>query len=180
MKPTNEDTVEISRALALWAHIMDDHELDRLGECLTEDAVWDGSVFGFDPVVGLDAIATFLNVPGHAKSHHTTNNVVSEGPGDEVRARSKGLSLLEGGGVAGVVGGWRVVLDVARPDEPVDDPGVAPLEHALEDVDDYGFLVGPLRGDQPDQALPPALKLCAPSTFSSASASASREPGGAL
>ncbi|GAB2984806.1 nuclear transport factor 2 family protein [Streptomyces canus] len=117
MKPTNEDTVEISRALALWAHIMDDHELDRLGECLTEDAVWDGSVFGGDPVVGLDAIATFMNAPGHAKAHHTTNIVVSEGPGDEVRARSKGLSLLEGGGVASVVyaddlrrtdDGWRI------------------------------------------------------------------------
>ncbi len=44
MKPTNDDIVEISRALALWAHIMDDQELDRLGECLTEDAIWDGSV----------------------------------------------------------------------------------------------------------------------------------------
>ncbi|MFD5259098.1 nuclear transport factor 2 family protein [Streptomyces bobili] len=103
MKPTHDDTVEIGRALALWAHIMDDHELDRLGECLTEDAVWDGSVFGGDLVVGLDAIATFMNAPGHAKAHHTTNIVVSESPGDEVRARSKGLSLLEGGGVASVV-----------------------------------------------------------------------------
>lgn len=117
MKPTNEDAVEITRVLALWAHIMDDHELDRLGECLTEDAMWDGSVFGFDRVAGLDAITAVLSAPGHAKAHHTTNIVVSEGPGDEARARSKGLGLLEGGGVASVVyaddlrrtgDGWRI------------------------------------------------------------------------
>ena len=117
MKPTTEDTVEITRALALWAHFMDDHQLDRLGECLTEDAIWDGSIFGFEPAVGLAAIATVLNVPGHAKAHHTTNVVVSDGPGDEVRARSKGLSLLESGVVASVVyaddlrrtdAGWRI------------------------------------------------------------------------
>lgn len=92
-------------------------ELDRLGECLTDDATWDGSVFGFDPVVGLDAIAAVLSGPGHAKAHHTTNIVVSEGPGDEVRVRSKGLGLLEGGAVASVVyadelrrtdDGWRI------------------------------------------------------------------------
>jgi SnoaL-like domain len=55
--------------------------------------------------------------PGHAKAHHTTNIVVSEGPGDEVRVRSKGLGLLEGGAVASVVyadelrrtdDGWRI------------------------------------------------------------------------
>ena len=117
MKPTTEDTVEISMTLALWAHIMDDHQLERLDECLTEDAVWDGSIFGSEPAVGLDAITSFLNVPGHAKAHHTTNIVVSEGPADQVRARSKGLSLLEGGGVASVVyaddlrrtdAGWRI------------------------------------------------------------------------
>ncbi len=117
MKPTTEDTVEIASVLALWGHVMDDHELDRLGECLTGDATWDGSVFGFDPVAGLDAITAVLNAPGHAKAHHTTNIVVSEGPGDEVRVRSKGLGLLEGGGVASVVyadelrrtaDGWRI------------------------------------------------------------------------
>jgi len=58
-----------------------------------------------------------LSGPGHAKAHHTTNIVVSEGPGDEVRVRSKGLGLLEGGAVASVVyadelrrtdDGWRI------------------------------------------------------------------------
>ena len=117
MNPTSEDIVEITTVIGLWAHIMDDHQLDRLGECLTEDAIWDGSIFGFEPAVGLDAITTILSVPGHAKAHHATNIVVSEGPGDEARARSKGLSLLEGGGVASVAysdelkrtdAGWRI------------------------------------------------------------------------
>ena len=117
MKPTNEDTVEIARVLALWGHIMDDHELDRLGEVLTEDAVWDGSAFGFAPVVGLDAITSVLSADGHARAHHTTNVVVSDGPGDEVRVRSKALGVMEGGTVISAVyadelrrtdDGWRI------------------------------------------------------------------------
>ncbi|WP_329374728.1 nuclear transport factor 2 family protein [Streptomyces sp. NBC_01483] len=117
MKPTNEDTVEIARVLALWSHLMDDRELERLGEVLTEDAEWDGSVFGFAPVVGLEAIASILSADGHASAHHTTNIVVSEGPGDEARARSKALGVVDGGTVVGGVyaddlrrtaDGWRI------------------------------------------------------------------------
>jgi hypothetical protein len=75
---------------------MDDRELDRLGEVLTEDAEWDGSAFGFAPVVGLEAITSVLSADGHASAHHTTNIVVSEGPGDVVRVRSKALGLVDG------------------------------------------------------------------------------------
>lgn len=123
MKPTSDDIIEITGVLALWAHIMDDKELDRLGECLTEDVSWDGSVFGFAPVTGLAAITAVLAAPGHAKAHHTTNIVVSEGPGDEARVRSKGLGLLDGGAVASVVyvddlrrtgEGWRIARRVIR------------------------------------------------------------------
>jgi hypothetical protein len=89
MQPTNEDTVQIARVLALWGHLMDDRELDRLGEVLTEDAQWDGSAFGFAPVVGLEAITSVLSADGHASAHHTTNIVVSEGPGDVVRVRPR-------------------------------------------------------------------------------------------
>ncbi|MEU5295155.1 nuclear transport factor 2 family protein [Streptomyces sp. GTA36] len=85
MKPTNDDTVEMQRVLALWGHLMDDRELDRLGECLTEDAVWDASPFGLDRAVGLEAITAVLRADGHARAYHTTNIVVSDGPGDEAR-----------------------------------------------------------------------------------------------
>ncbi|MGX9888727.1 nuclear transport factor 2 family protein [Streptomyces sp. NPDC002276] len=116
MRPTHEDTVEIARVLALWGHLMDDRELDRLGEVLTEDAEWDGSVFGFTPVVGLEAITSVLSADGHASAHHTTNIVVSEGPGDEVRVRSKALGLVGGTVVSAVYAdelrrtadGWRI------------------------------------------------------------------------
>ncbi|MGW2518928.1 nuclear transport factor 2 family protein [Streptomyces sp. NPDC001617] len=117
MKPTNEDTVEIARVLALWGHIMDDRELARLGEVLTKDAEWDGSVFGFAPVVGLEAITSVLSADGHASAHHTTNIVVSEGPADEARVRSKALGVVDGGTVISVVyadelrrtaDGWRI------------------------------------------------------------------------
>ncbi|MCX5091724.1 nuclear transport factor 2 family protein [Streptomyces sp. NBC_00365] len=116
MQPTNEDTVEIARVLALWGHLMDDRELGRLGEVLTEDAEWDGSVFGFAPVVGLEAITSVLSADGHASAHHTTNIVVSEGPGDGVRVRSKALGLVGGTAVSAVYAdelrrtadGWRI------------------------------------------------------------------------
>ncbi|MBK3563582.1 nuclear transport factor 2 family protein [Streptomyces sp. MBT62] len=116
MRPTHEDSVEIARVLALWGHLMDDRELDRLGEVLTEDAEWDGSVFGFTPVVGLEAITSVLSADGHASAHHTTNIVVSEGPGDEVRVRSKALGLVGGTVVSAVhadelrrtADGWRI------------------------------------------------------------------------
>ncbi|WP_406124119.1 nuclear transport factor 2 family protein [Streptomyces sp. NBC_00989] len=123
MKLTNEDTVAITRVLALWGHLMDDHRLDRLGEVLAEDAVRDGSAFGFEPAVGLEAITTVLGAAGHARAHHTTNVVVSEeaggtgGSSDEVRVRSKGLGVVDGGTVISVVyddevrrtpEGWRI------------------------------------------------------------------------
>ncbi|MFC7263013.1 nuclear transport factor 2 family protein [Streptomyces lutosisoli] len=117
MKPTNEDTVGIARVLALWGHIMDDREWGRLGEVLTEDAVWDASAFGFEPVAGLGAITSVLSADGHARAHHTTNVVVSDGPGDEVRVRSKGLGVMDGGTVVSAVytdevrrtaDGWRI------------------------------------------------------------------------
>jgi hypothetical protein len=117
MKPTNDDAVEIAQVLALWGHLMDDRELDRLGEVLTEGAVWDASAFGLDPAVGLDAITSVLRADGHARAHHTTNIVVSEGPGDEARVRSKGLGVMDGGTVISAVytddllrtpDGWRI------------------------------------------------------------------------
>ena len=116
MRLTPEDTVEIARVLALWGHLMDDRELGRLGEVLTEDAEWDGSVFGFAPVVGLEAITSVLSADGYASAHHTTNIVVSEGPGDEARVRSKALGLVGGTVVSAVYAdelrrtadGWRI------------------------------------------------------------------------
>ncbi|MBA2811473.1 nuclear transport factor 2 family protein [Streptomyces sp. KM273126] len=117
MQPTNDDSVEITRVLSLLNHLMDDHEMDRLGECLTEYAFWDGSVFGFEPAIGLDEIASVLSADGHARAHHTTNIVVSEAPGEEVHVQSKGLGLRADGSVVSVVftddlrhtaDGWRI------------------------------------------------------------------------
>ncbi|MER6955557.1 nuclear transport factor 2 family protein [Streptomyces sp. NPDC000618] len=117
MKPTNDDTVEIARVLALWGHIMDDRRMDRLGEVLTEDAVWDAGAFGLEPAVGLQAVTAVLGAEGHARAHHTTNIVVSEGPGDEARVVSKGLGVMDGGTVISAVytdelrhtaHGWRI------------------------------------------------------------------------
>ncbi|MEW2398164.1 nuclear transport factor 2 family protein [Streptomyces sp. NPDC046862] len=111
------DTLEASRVVALWAHIMDERAWHRLGECLTDDCVWNASVFGFESVTGLEAITAVLSAEGHARAHHTTNIVVSRGPAGELRARSKALGGMVDGTVVSAVyadglrrtaEGWRI------------------------------------------------------------------------
>jgi hypothetical protein len=117
VQPSDRDTLAVERVLALWGHILDDRDWERLGECLTDDAVYDGSVFGFGSIVGLGAIRATLRDGEHARAHHATNIVVYEGPGDELRARSKGLGIMEGGTVVSATytdvlrhtdDGWRI------------------------------------------------------------------------
>lgn len=71
------DMLEAGRVIGLWAHIMDDRQWHRLGECLTEDCVRDGSGFDFEPVAGLESITAVLSAEGHAEAHHATNIVVT-------------------------------------------------------------------------------------------------------
>ncbi|MFF7472793.1 hypothetical protein [Streptomyces sp. NPDC008092] len=48
-------------------------------------------------------MASVLSADGHALAHHRTNVVVSEGPGDAVRVRSKGLGVVDGDTVISAV-----------------------------------------------------------------------------
>ncbi|MDT0479258.1 hypothetical protein [Streptomyces doebereineriae] len=60
------------------------------------DAEGSGSAFGFAPVVALEATGSVLSADGRSSAHHTTNIVVSAGPGDESRGRSQALGVLDG------------------------------------------------------------------------------------
>lgn len=110
MKPTVNDIVEINQILSLWGHLVDRREWNRFSEVLTEDAFYDCSIFGFQPVTGIEAIRGLFNLEGHAKAHHTTNTYVREGAGKELNAESKGLGILSDGSVASVT-----FVDVLRP-----------------------------------------------------------------
>ncbi|WP_223541915.1 nuclear transport factor 2 family protein [Pseudomonas sp. BF-RE-26] len=117
MKPSFSDIVEVNQLLSLWGHLVDRRAWHRFDEVLTDDALYDCSIFGYTPVSGIDAIRGMFNQEGHARAHHTTNVYVQDGPGDELIAESKGLGLLGNGAVASVTfldklrltpAGWRL------------------------------------------------------------------------
>lgn len=121
MKPSISDIVEINQLLSLWGHLLDGHGLDRLDEVLSDDALYDASVFGFACVCGIDAIRAIFNQGGHAQAHHSTNVYVQDGPGDSLIARSKGLGILSNGTAVSATyidtlrrtpSGWRIASRV--------------------------------------------------------------------
>ena len=123
MKPTVNDIIEINQLLSLWGHVLDSRDWDKFSEVLTEDAFYDCSIFGFEPVTGIEAIRGIFKQEGHAKAHHTTNTYVQEGTGTELNVKSKGLGLLANGSVASVTfvdvlratpTGWRLASRVLK------------------------------------------------------------------
>ncbi|MGE7964033.1 nuclear transport factor 2 family protein [Pseudomonas sp. NPDC089918] len=123
MKPSISDIVEVNQLLSLWSHLVDRRAWHRFDEVLTDDALYDCSIFGYTPVSGIDAIRGMFDQEGHARAHHTTNVYVQDGPGDELIAESKGLGLLANGAFASVTfldklrptqAGWRLASRVLK------------------------------------------------------------------
>ena len=117
MSPTHDEIAEIEGVLSLWGHVLDAREWDRLGECLTDDAIYDGSVFGFEPVEGVDAITAALRDGEHAAAHHVTNILVIPGDAGVTHVKSKGIGVMSDGTVRSVTyadevvrtaSGWRI------------------------------------------------------------------------
>jgi SnoaL-like domain len=112
------DILAIQQLLALYGHIIDEREWDRVGELFTAGALYDMSEFGVGTVRGAAAIQTLWSRPDavHPLAHHATNIVVSEDPDGTVRVLSKGLGVGPNGRVGSVVyrdvvertpAGWR-------------------------------------------------------------------------
>ncbi|MGW2051887.1 nuclear transport factor 2 family protein [Streptomyces sp. NPDC001858] len=117
MHPTHDDIIEIERVLSLWGHILDDKAWRRLGECLTNDAIYDAGVYGFEPVQGIDRIEAALRDGEHAAAHHVTNIVAIPADTEVTHVRSKGLGILHDGTVSSATyhddmvrtaDGWRI------------------------------------------------------------------------
>lgn len=75
------DFVGIHQLLALYGHIVDAREWDRVNELFADDAVFDMSELGTPPVVGPDAIGRLWASQSHPIAHHTTNMVVTPAAG---------------------------------------------------------------------------------------------------
>jgi hypothetical protein len=113
-----EDTLAIHELLALYGHIIDAREWQRVDELFTEGARYDMREFGLGLVEGVAAIRELWSRPDamHPLAHHATNIVVSTAVDGRVRVISKGLGVGPNGRVGSVVyhdvvertaAGWR-------------------------------------------------------------------------
>jgi len=103
--PDTGDTLAIHELLALYGHIIDERQWQRVGELFTASAVYDMSEFGLGVVHGAAAIRAQWSRPDatHPLAHHATDIVVSEDRDGTVRVLSKGLGIGANGRVGSVV-----------------------------------------------------------------------------
>jgi hypothetical protein len=118
MLPAPEDALAIHELLALYGHIIDAREWQRVDELFTATARYDMREFGLGLVEGAAAIRELWSRPDamHPLAHHATNIVVSTDADGTVRVLSKGLGVGPNGRVGSVVyhdvvertqAGWR-------------------------------------------------------------------------
>ena len=113
-----EDRLDIQQLIALYGHLVDAADFQRLDEIFTADAVFDLSGFDGTRYEGLAAIIAMMEASEqHPVAHHATNVVVQ--PGDPVTVLSKGIGVGRAGRVGSVVyrdtlrstpAGWRIAL----------------------------------------------------------------------
>jgi hypothetical protein len=103
--PEVADILAIHQLLALYGHIIDEREWQRVGELFTADALYDMSDFGLGVMRGAAAIRALWSRPDaiHPLAHHETSIVVTEDPDGRVRVLSKGLGIGPNGRVGSVV-----------------------------------------------------------------------------
>ena len=123
--PDVGDILAIHQLLALYGHIIDEREWQRVAELFTANAVYDMSEFGLGVVHGAGAIRQLWSRSDatHPLAHHATNIVVSEDSDGIVRVISKGLGVGPNGRVGSVVyhdvvertpAGWRFAARKGR------------------------------------------------------------------
>jgi 3-phenylpropionate/cinnamic acid dioxygenase small subunit len=122
------DRQQIAETLALQAYVVDENQLDQLGEVFTPDATYDMTRSGmgaFQGIEALSAAAGQLFASGRAPlSHFVTNIVITETDESAASVRSKGLMIMHDGAVHGVVyddtfslheGRWLIASRVINP-----------------------------------------------------------------
>lgn len=99
------DTLAIHELLALYGHIIDEREWQRVEELFTPTTVYDMREFGLGVVHGAAAIRALWSSPhaAHPLAHHATNVLVSEAADGTVQVLSKGLGVGPNGRVGSVV-----------------------------------------------------------------------------
>ena len=115
---TTVDRQQISETLARQAFVVDENQLDQLGEVFTPDTTYDMTSSGMGSFQGIEALraaAGQLFASGHAPlSHFVTNIVITETGESTASVRSKGLMIMHDGAVHAVVYNDTVALHEGR------------------------------------------------------------------
>jgi 3-phenylpropionate/cinnamic acid dioxygenase small subunit len=119
------DLVAIQQLYALYGHVLDDRNWDRLPDVFTADCVFDATALGVPLMEGLAAIADSTeHSPMAPLAHHVTNVYVAEVAADQARVRAKALGIYSRGRafsgeyddtLVRTAGGWRIHRRVNRP-----------------------------------------------------------------
>lgn len=125
---TADARLQISETLARHAFVVDENQLDQLGEVFAPEATYDMTSSGMGTFQGLESLSAAagqLFASGQAPlSHYVTNIVITETGESTASVRSKGLMIMHDGGVHGVVyedtvtlyeGRWLVASRVILP-----------------------------------------------------------------
>jgi hypothetical protein len=125
---TAVDRQQIAETLARHAFVVDENQLDRLGEVFTPEATYDmtGSGMGaFHGIEAMTAAAGQMFAAGFAPlSHFVTNIVITETGESRASVRSKGLMIMHDGALHAVVyddtaalheGRWLIASRVISP-----------------------------------------------------------------
>jgi len=114
------DRLAIHELIALYGHLADAGEFDRMDEVFTADVVHNLESFGLGTVQGLDALRAIAIAVGvkNPVGHHVTNIVVTPVDFDVAHVRSKGIGIMADGTCGSVTYddvvrrepvGWRIV-----------------------------------------------------------------------
>src|SRR6516225_9279744 len=92
------DVVAIQQLYALYGHVMDDRDWERLPEVFTEDCVFDATALGVPLMEGLAAVAATTETSDATPlAHHVTNVFVDGTSGDVARVRAKAIGIYTKG-----------------------------------------------------------------------------------
>ena len=110
-----DDIIQIHQTAALYAHVIDGRQWDRLGDVYAEDATYDSARVG--QLVGLDKIREYLSTSRQPFIHTGSNlHVTLEEGADQATAVAKYVVIRDGAIEAGdytdrwvrTPHGWRI------------------------------------------------------------------------
>ena len=115
---TTDDRQQITETLARHAFVVDENQLDQLGEVFTPMATYDMTRSGMGAFQGLEAMSAAAGrmfAAGRAPlSHFVTNIIITETGESTASVRSKALMIMHDGALHAVVYDDAVALHEGR------------------------------------------------------------------